>query len=626
MKLRAQLLLIGLVPTVALLVQFGIGLRGDLRLAATAYDNERLCELANLSGNLLHETQRERGLSNGYLGSAGNSFAPDLSEQRKRVDGRRQAFETAVDSRKAEGLAVPQEFEAAVERMAKIADIRGQVDQLTIAAPDSVAYYTQLNEQLLGGIGTIASPDGEFTAHLRNYLALLRGKEATGIVRAQANNAFSRNRFAPGSFPRFVASCAKASAWLGEFTRTATAEHAAMFQEQQQAAEVVQAHELRQLAVDNGGQGELGVDPKAWWTAISFEIDRLKELEDTLIGHLTADCDAAHSSALVGAWSGTALTMLILLASLLIGRHFATRMLLRFAQLSAGLQQLVNGNLTVSLDTSSKDEIGTMMAAFNSSTGSLAMVIGSASMLATGVDEASQQVSEASTMIANSASTQAANLQEIRASVTEIVDHSAAIADKLVTANKNSAEARQMIDVGRATTESMATAMNQIRESSDAVASILRTIDDISFQTNLLALNAAVEAARAGEAGKGFAVVAEEVRSLAQRCAASAKEIGTLVAESAARTHNGVDLAAEVVQLFHSISATSSEVSQQLSEVAEGSVREREGLEIVARAVVALDDATQTNASGAEELAASVLSTRQEVETLRDTLANFNIG
>jgi methyl-accepting chemotaxis protein len=291
--------------------------------------------------------------------------------------------------------------------------------------------------------------------------------------------------------------------------------------------------------------------------------------------------------------------------------------------LHAAMGKLAAGDLTVRLGQSGRDEFGEMMNAFDRSMASLDGAVGKAVATTVRVQEASCQVAAASNAIAGAASTQAANLEEIHGTLEEVDQQGRSVVQSITAAGTASATASKLVGKGQSTTERLGAAMQRIHESSDAVAKILQTIDGIAFQTNLLALNAAVEAARAGEAGKGFAVVAEEVRTLAQRCATSAKEIGTLVSESATRTQAGVQLTSEVNELFAGIQRSSQQVAELLTKITSTSAQETDGLGVVARAVAALDIATQTNASSAEELAASVTTTRDDLDALRRMMTSF---
>ncbi len=232
------------------------------------------------------------------------------------------------------------------------------------------------------------------------------------------------------------------------------------------------------------------------------------------------------------------------------------------------------------------------------------------------VASATAQVSAASGTLANGATTQAAALEETAASIEELSSMTKRNADHAQHAKEAALEARQSADTGAGRMAAMEKAMSEIELASQDITKILKTIDEIAFQTNILALNAAVEAARAGEAGLGFAVVAEEVRSLAQRCAAASRETALKIEDSVTKSQHGAALSTEVARSFLNIQEQIRKVDGLVTEIASASREQSEGIAQVNTAVSEMDKITQSNAATAEESASSAVDLNAEAEKL----------
>lgn len=213
----------------------------------------------------------------------------------------------------------------------------------------------------------------------------------------------------------------------------------------------------------------------------------------------------------------------------------------------------------------------------------------------------SDMISQSSTTLAEGASEQAASLEETSASLEEISSMAKRNADSARRANELTRQTRTAADAGTKDVEAMNHAMDAIKASSDGIAKIIKTIDEIAFQTNILALNAAVEAARAGEAGAGFAVVAEEVRALAQRSATAAKETADKIDDSVSKSRHGAEVCAKVATGLKEIAAKSRQVDELVSEIATASSEQTQGIEQLNVAVSQMDKVVQASAARAEE-------------------------
>jgi methyl-accepting chemotaxis protein len=236
---------------------------------------------------------------------------------------------------------------------------------------------------------------------------------------------------------------------------------------------------------------------------------------------------------------------------------------------------------------------------------------------------AASQVAAASQTLAEGASEQAASLEETSSSLEELSSMTKRNAENALQAKTAAGQARQSADGGAEQMKAMIAAMDAIKAASQDITKILKTIDEIAFQTNILALNAAVEAARAGEAGAGFAVVANEVRSLAQRCAAAAKETAVKIDDSVAKSQQGVQISAEVANSFSTIQERIRQLDSLVAEIATASQEQSQGISQVNTAVTQMDQITQSNAGSAEESASASEELNAQAESLKDTVTNL---
>jgi len=240
------------------------------------------------------------------------------------------------------------------------------------------------------------------------------------------------------------------------------------------------------------------------------------------------------------------------------------------------------------------------------------------------VASAADQVSACSQSLAEGASQQAASLQETSASLEEVSSMTKRNAENAQTAKELANQTRTAADSGATDMEAMHQAMGTIKISSDNIAKIIKTIDEIAFQTNILALNAAVEAARAGEAGMGFAVVADEVRNLAQRSAQAARETAEKIEDSIGKSRHGVQLSAKVSADLQEIVAKAHQVDELLGQIAHASQEQSQGISQVNTAVTQMDKVTQGTAASAEEGAGAAEELNSQAAVLKEAVADLS--
>jgi len=239
------------------------------------------------------------------------------------------------------------------------------------------------------------------------------------------------------------------------------------------------------------------------------------------------------------------------------------------------------------------------------------------------VASAANQVSTGSQSLAEGSSEQAASLEETSSSLEELAAMTKRNADSAGSAKVLSGETRAAADAGNTDMIEMRQAMDAIKTSSNDIAKIIKSIDEIAFQTNILALNAAVEAARAGEAGAGFAVVADEVRALAQRSANSAKETASKIEVAIQNGDHGARVSVKVAQSLDIIVNKARKVDELVAEIANASSEQNQGIGQINTAVSQMDQVTQSNAANAEETAAAAEELTAQSVALKDTVGHL---
>jgi len=283
------------------------------------------------------------------------------------------------------------------------------------------------------------------------------------------------------------------------------------------------------------------------------------------------------------------------------------------------------GDLTADIDIGREDELGKLLRSLADMNGSLAGIVGRVRDTAEKVSAASTQIAAGNTDLSSRTEEQASNLEETAASIEEMTATVNQTAQNAAQANQVASAAAQIAQRGGAAVGEVVKTMDGIQASSRKIAEITGLIDSIAFQTNILALNAAVEAARAGDHGRGFAVVAGEVRSLAQRSAEAAREIKSLIGESAGRVDAGAKLAGDAGTTMTEIVSSVNRVSQLIADIAAATGEQSAGIAQANTAVSELDKVTQSNAALVEQSTAASESLRELAYSMAEAVKVFRI-
>ncbi|BEU21178.1 methyl-accepting chemotaxis protein [Paraburkholderia terrae] len=286
---------------------------------------------------------------------------------------------------------------------------------------------------------------------------------------------------------------------------------------------------------------------------------------------------------------------------------------------------IAEGDLRRAIIVRSSDEMGQLMHGVAKMQRSLIEMVQTVRIGSESIATATRQIAAGNVDLSSRTEEQASALEETASSMEELTDTVKQNANNARQASTLAVNASEIAERGSAVVTRMVGTMGEINHSSGQIADITAIIKGIAFQTNILALNAAVEAARAGEEGRGFAVVAGEVRSLAQRSAAAAKEIKELIDTSLQRVQAGSALVDEVGRTMSHIAGAIRRVTDITSEIATASDEQSSGIDQVARAVTQMDEATQQNAALVEEAAAAASALEEQAARLRAACSRFRV-
>jgi methyl-accepting chemotaxis protein len=287
--------------------------------------------------------------------------------------------------------------------------------------------------------------------------------------------------------------------------------------------------------------------------------------------------------------------------------------------------QIAAGDLASVIHTKAGDKTS-LLAEMKAMRDSLVNIVGQVRVGTDTISTASSEISGGNLDLSNRTEQQASSLEKTSTSMKELTTTVKQNADNAREANQLAATASEVARKGGVVVSEVVDTMSSINESSKKIVDIISVIDGIAFQTNILALNAAVEAARAGEQGRGFAVVAAEVRNLAQRSAAAAKEIKTLIGVSVEKVETGTKLVAQAGVTIDEVVASVKHVTDIIAEISAASQEQSAGIEAVNHAIIEMDGMTQQNAALVEEAAAAAQSLLDQASELAHVVSIFKLS
>jgi methyl-accepting chemotaxis protein len=631
LKFRQKLLLLVTPPILGALFFAGYDLNRVLIDKSEVEQIRPIVELSIEGSLIVHELQKERGATSGYVSSKGTVFKDILATQRRSTDVVLNKTIKLIKEQskylKETNTETYNRLLNVTRKLEQLTQHRTRVDRLTISAADAAQFFTELNHSLLSVSGDIAnlSTYGELTTKLRNYYTFMQVKESAGQERAILNIALSHGSFQVGQYQKIVTLASFQEAYLKIFEQFVSHEQLSALSSISSSRATKKVLEIRAITHKKYVEGNFGVSGEEWFKVSTDRINQLKALEDLLAEDIESLVTELGNTADNAILNSSIIAFSILMLTFLLSAY-VSRLLIGQALHLAETIEKVSKNRDVSLrvDVQSTDELGSSAKSFNDMldvfSDMLSEIEISSAQLTTAAEETSTSVVEnvknlekqsLETTLAASAT------EEMTATVNEIANNIAATADSANYAASLSSEgvfeieknADNMSDLNEQMS-SANTQVVQLRDSSKEINEIVDVIKKIADQTNLLALNAAIEAARAGEQGRGFAVVADEVRALAQRTQESTQEIEAMV----------IRFQAEADGVSQSIESSFAHVRESLGQTL--SVKNK--LSEINIAIESITDMCTQVATAAEEQVAATNEIAMNIRTIND-LAELSV-